>query len=226
VCCTGAWIAPQRYFHHRAPREIAELFIGDLLDGIAGTDIRAGIIKCATEQEGLTEPIERVLRASAIAHRATGAVISTHSHAPSRSGELQQQIFEDEGVDLSRVIVGHSGDTEDLDYLTGLVAHGSYVGMDRFGSEAFVPDHRRMDVVAALCRAGHADRVMLSHDANCFNDRSSRQQLAQTRPNWHHRHILERILPGLLERGVTQAQIDTMLIANPRSIFESTQKSV
>jgi phosphotriesterase-related protein len=220
VCCTGVWTSPQRYFHLRAPAEAARLFVRDLREGIAGTGIRAGIIKCATDEDGLTAPVEAVLRACAIAHEETGAVISTHTHAPSRSGELQQRVFADEGVDLSRVVIGHSGDTGDLDYLIGLMDRGSYLGMDRFGSDVFLPDARRMDVVATLCERGWCDRLLLSHDANCYNDRASRAELAKTRPNWHHSHILENIVPGLRERGVTQAQIETMLVANPRRVFE------
>jgi phosphotriesterase-related protein len=224
VCCTGVWVAPQRYFHFRDPAEAAQLFIADLTEGIAGTAIRAGIIKCATEAEGLTEPVERVLRACAIAHRETGAPISTHTHAASRAGELQQRVFAEEGVDLSCVIVGHSGDSEDLDYLRGLLARGSYLGMDRFGAEVNLPDERRMDVVATLCAEGHAERLLLSQDANCWNDRASREQLARTRPNWNHRHVLEDIVPGLVERGVTREQIATMLVDNPRRIFAAAMR--
>jgi phosphotriesterase-related protein len=225
ICCTGVWIAPQRYFQLRDPAEAAELFIGDLTDGISGTGIRAGIIKCATEAEGLTPAIERVLRAAAIAHLATGAPISTHTHAPSRAGELQQKIFAEEGVDLSRVIIGHSGDTDDLDYLEGLLARGSYLGMDRFGAEDIFPDERRIDTVARLCAAGHVERLLLSHDANCWNDRTDRQAMLRLRPTWHHRHIVETVVPRLRGRGVTDAQIETMLVENPQRIFAAAARS-
>jgi phosphotriesterase-related protein len=91
------------------------LLISDLEQGIAGTDIRAGVIKCATDVAGLTLSVERVLRACAIAHRTTGVYISTHTHAPGRSGADQQRIFSEERVDLNRVVIGHSGDTTDLE---------------------------------------------------------------------------------------------------------------
>ena len=224
ICCTGAWIAPQRYFHQRPPREAAELFIADLTEGIAGTGIRAGIIKCATEADGLAGPIELVLRAAAIAHRHTGAPISTHTHAPSRTGALQQRVFAEEGVELGRVIIGHSGDTDDLDYLEGLLANGSYLGMDRFGADDIFPDGRRVDVVARLCAAGHAEQLLLSHDANCWNDRTDAATMRRIRPNWHHRYIAETIVPQLCTRGVTDAQIHTMLVENPRRIFTAAER--
>jgi phosphotriesterase-related protein len=219
ICCTGVWVSPQRYFHLRDPAEAAELFIGDLTEGIPGTPTRAGIIKCALDKDGLTGPAERVLRACAIAHRRTGAPISTHTDASSRTGEAQQRIFADEGVDLSRVIIGHSGDTEDLDYLRGMLERGSYLGMDRFGAEDILPDARRVEVTARLCAEGYAGQLLLSHDANCWNDRTTMEDERRQRPHWHHRHVPERIVPSLLARGVTAEQIETMLVKNPRRIF-------
>lgn len=225
VCCTGVWIEPQRYFHYRDPAAAAELFITDLRDGIGDTGIRAGIIKCATDTAGLTGPVERVLRAAAIAHRETGAPISTHTSPRHRTGLVQQRIFAEEGVDLTRVVIGHTGDTEDYDYLDSLLAAGSYLGMDRFGVEDVLSDDRRMDVVATLCARGHAARVLLSHDANCWNDRQTRDEVARLRPHWHHRHIVEAIVPGLRARGVSEEHLRTMLVDNPRRIFGSAARN-
>jgi phosphotriesterase-related protein len=219
VAATWVWIEPQRYWHLRAPVEAAQLLIADLEQGIAGTDIRAGVIKCAVDKAGLTPPVESVLRACAIAHRATGVHLSTHTYAAGRTGLDQQRIFGEEGVDLSRVVIGHCGDTNDLGYLCQLLAAGSFLGMDRFGVEDLLPDTERMDVVATLCREGHAERLLLSHDASFWNDRQPMEAIRRARPGWHHRHIVEDIVPGLLERGVTEEQIDTMLVRNPRTVF-------
>lgn len=82
-----------------------------------------------------------------------------------------------------------------------------------------MPDDRRAAVVARLCEEGHANRLLLSHDANCWNDRQSPKEMANQRPKWHHRHVVENIAPMLGGLGVTQEQIGTMLRANPRSIF-------
>lgn len=219
VAATGVWIEPQRYWHLRAPVEGAELLIADLERGVAGTGIRAGVIKCAIDVAGLTPAIERVLRACAIAHRATGVYISTHTVAKDRNGLDQQRIFAEEGVDLGRVVIGHSGDSADLDYHRELLAAGSYLGMDRFGVEQTLSDAERMDTVAALCREGFADRLLLSQDASCWNDRMPMAEMRKLRPHWHHFHVVEDIVPGLLERGVTEEQIETMLVRNPRAIF-------
>src|SRR5207253_1690548 len=100
---------------------MVELFVRDIVEGIAGTGIKAAIIKCATDRPGVTPAVERVLRACAVTHRRTGAPITTHTLAAARRGLEQQAIFKSEGVDLSRVVIGHSGDTDDLGYLEELI---------------------------------------------------------------------------------------------------------
>lgn len=199
---------------------MADLFVRDIEEGIADTGVRAGILKCATDEAGVTDGVEAVVRAVARTHRRTGVPISTHTHAPSRRGLEQQDIFEEEGVDLSRVVIGHSGDTTDLDYLEELVARGSSLGMDRFGIDALLPFEERVDVVARMCERGHAGKMVLSHDAFCHCDWFDMDMLREAQPRWNFLHISEDVLPALKERGVTDAQIDEMLVHNPRRILE------
>jgi phosphotriesterase-related protein len=193
------------------------LFAGDIETGTGDTGIRAAVIKVATDRPGITPGSERILRAAAKAHRRTGAPITTHSRPRKRGGLDQQRIFAEEGVDLGRVIIGHSGDTGDADHLEELVANGSYIGMDRFGIE-WIPFEERVGIVAEMCRRGHAGRMVLSHDAGLFNDWGS-----PTFPSWHYLHLHEDVLPELRRQGVTEEQIDQMLIDNPRAIFEQQE---
>ena len=137
----------------RRPEIMTDMFVRDITDGIADTGIKAAILKCATDEPGVTPGVERVLRAVAQAHRQTGVPISTHTHAATRRGLEQQRIFAEEGVDLSRVVIGHSGDTTDLGYLEELIANGSYIGMDRFGVDVFLPFEERVNTVATHVRA-------------------------------------------------------------------------
>jgi phosphotriesterase-related protein len=198
---------------------LVNLFLRDIRDGIAGTGVHAGILKCATDKQGLTKDVERVLRAVAKAHRASGVPISTHTHARSRSGLDQQRIFLEEGVDLGRVVIGHSGDTTDFDYLEELIRNGSYLGMDRFGIGTILKFEDRVRVVAEMCRRGHASRMVLSHDAHCFNDWLPEEDWRRLLPDWNYLHIHKDVLPALRASGVTEEQIDTMLTGNPRRIF-------
>jgi phosphotriesterase-related protein len=195
------------------------MFIDDIEKGIQGTSVKAGILKCATDEPGMTHGVERVLRAVAQAHRRTGVPISTHTHAKMERGLEQQKVFLEEGVDLSRVVIGHSGDTTDLDYLEKVIEAGSYIGMDRFGIDVELPFEERVSTVAALCERGHANRMVLSHDYAAFMDFLPWDMVPAVLPNWHYLHIHDDVLPALLERGVTQDQIDQMLIHNPRDFF-------
>jgi phosphotriesterase-related protein len=202
------------------PEIMTEMFVRDIEQGIADTGVRAAILKCATDEPGVTAGVERVLRAVAQAHRHTGAPISTHTHAPTRRGLQQQRIFADEGVDLSRVIIGHCGDSTDIDYLEELIANGSYIGMDRFGMDLILPFEDRVNTVARMCERGHADKMVLSHDAKCYFDALPEELLPTVAPNWHYLHIHADVLPALKARGVTDEQITTMLVDNPRRIFD------
>lgn len=197
-----------------------EFFLHDIEEGISGSGVRPGILKCATDEQGLTPGVERVLRAVARVHRKTGLPISTHTHAGKRRGLDQQRVFSEEGVDLERVVIGHSGDSTDLDYLEELLAAGSTLGMDRFGVDAYCPTEQRVDTVVALCQRGWAHRMVLSHDAACHIDWFDEEMIAAVQPNWHFLHIHEVVLPMLRERGVTEQQIDAMLVDNPRRILE------
>lgn len=201
---------------------LIDLFLRDIRDGIAHTGVRAGILKCATDKQGLTPDVERVLRAVARAHRATGVPISTHTHARSKRGLDQQRIFREEGVDLSRVVIGHSGDTLDFAYLEELAAAGSYLGMDRFGIGTILSFADRVHVVAEMCRRGHAARLVLSHDTHCYNDWLPQEMWRQLLPQWTYLHIHNDVLPALRAAGVTEEQIHVMLVENPRRIFENT----
>ena len=214
------------YFHfngpgtsRNSPEPMVDMFVRDITEGIAGTGVKAAILKCATDEPGITAGVERVLRAVAQAHRATGVPITTHTHAHTRRGLEQQRVFAEEGVDLTRVIIGHSGDTTDVDYLEELVAAGSYLGMDRFGLDNILAFDDRVDIVARMCERGHADRMVLAHDASCHIDWLPEAALPFVLPNWHYLHIHNDVLPALRGRGVTEEQITTMLVDNPRTIF-------
>jgi len=220
VVATGVWWMPPRYFSGHGVDAVADLFVRDITQGIGASGVKAAIIKCATDMEGVTPVIETILRASARAQKATGVPISTHTWAAGRSGEAQQAIFAQEGVDLRRVIIGHSGDSEDLGYLRGLMDRGSTIGMDRFGLDNYLPTAKRVEVLARLCAEGYAGKMVLSHDANCWSDSVTEEDKRRTRPRWHYTHISDDILPALRTAGVTTDQIEHMLVRNPRAIFE------
>jgi phosphotriesterase-related protein len=215
------------YFHFRGPGTalggpelIVDMFVHDITEGIADTGVKAGILKCATDEPGVTKDVGRILRATAQAHRKTGVPISTHTHAGRRVGLDQQRIFREEGVDLSRVVIGHSGDTTDLSYLETLIGNGSYIGMDRFGIDTILSFEDRVNTVAEMCRRGHAEKMVLSHDAACYNHWLPERPLPTMLPRWNYLHIHNDVIPALKKKGVTDEQLHTMLVSNPKKIFE------
>ena len=195
------------------------MFVGDITDGIAGTGVRAGMLKCAVDEAGLTEGVERVMRAVARSHLVTSCPITVHTHPESHRGLDVQRVMAEEGVHPSAVVLGHSGDTTDVDHLSALAEAGFWLGMDRFGINLATSFEARADTVVELCRRGLADRMVLAHDAACYIDWVDPDALAFM-PQWHYLHIEQEVLPYLRRQGVTDDQINTMLVDNPRRIFE------
>ncbi len=199
-------------------------FVRDLTVGIGATGVRAAFLKCAVEHAPMTPDVERALRAVAQAHLATGAPITVHTNAHEHTAPLAIDVLTDEGVDLTKVVIGHAGDSTDVDTLAALADTGAILGMDRFGLDVFATTDQRVATIAALCARGYADRMVLSHDASCRIDwfGPHAPELIETlMPNWNYEHISNDVLPALLDTGVSQAQIDTMLIEVPRRYFDT-----
>jgi phosphotriesterase-related protein len=198
---------------------LVDLFARDIEEGIEGTDIRAGVVKCCTDEPGVTPDIERLIRAVAKTHLRTDVPIMTHTHAKSRRGLDQQRILREEGVDLRRVLIGHSNETSDLDYLKELLDAGSYLGFDRCGLKIDEPLEDQQATLVALCKAGYAGQIVLSQDYNCAWDWTPREGVAAVLPEWGFDYVQGTLIPGLLEDGVTQDQVDQMMLRNPMAFF-------
>jgi len=225
LVATTGWYTPNvlpTYFGFHGPGlsidgtdPLIEMFVRDIRVGIAGSTIRAGMLKVMTDADGITPDVERVMAAAAVAHQETGVPITTHSRPSSRNGIVQQAFLGERGVAAGRIIIGHSGDTEDLDYLRELMDNGSTIGLDRFGMEQVLPDDRRVRTLLALLDLGYADRMVLSHDAACYSHVTPPSWRARAAPRWRMDTISRSILPTLRAAGVTADVIDQMLIGNP-----------
>ena len=222
------------FFHFRGPAlsaavgldvpdPMVDMFVRDITDGIADTGVKAAFLKCAIDEHGMTNDVARIMRAVGRAHRQTGAPITVHTHPASHTGlEVKKLLCDEEGVDPTKVVLGHSGDSTDADHLSELADHGFILGMDRFGIHAGEATFEgRCDIVVEMCRRGYADRMVLSHDAACYIDWIDPNVIALM-DQWNYLHIENDVLPYLREHGVSDDQIDTMLVANPRRYFENT----
>lgn len=222
VPCTGIYtyepLPP--FFVSRDPDQIAELFVHDIEQGIQGTEIRAAFIKCAADEPGVTENVEKVHRAAARASLQTGRPIMAHSRPASETGPRQVEIFIEEGVDPSKVQIAHTGDTDDLDYIERLLATGVWIGLDRYGIEMYLPYDRRQATTLALLERGYADRIFLSADSCATIDWFPPPVVGQMiaaglAKDWNVRMVPERVLPELREAGISAEQEATMMVRNP-----------
>jgi Predicted metal-dependent hydrolase with the TIM-barrel fold len=222
VAASGAWVNPARFFHRREPAEIAELFTAEITEGIAGSGVRAGVVKCAVEDPEPAGPAGRVLDAAALTHNATGVAVSVHTSVARRSGLGVARRLCDAGVPPERILLGHSGDTTDLDLLHELLDTGCFLGMDRFGVPDVLPDAARVATVARLCAEGFAGQLVLSHDANCWSDKDDEERKRAERPDWVFTHVPQSIVPALRAAGVAEADLDLMLRRNPARLLAGT----
>ena len=197
------------------------LMRADVSDGIEGSGVKPGILKCAIDAAGLTDHVERVVRSVCRIHNETGTPICIHTAAQHERGLDALRVLEEEGVDPARVMLAHCGDTTDLEYLERLAASGALLGMDRFGLDILLPFEERVATVAAMCERGHADKMILSQDANCYSDWFPPGLSEQVSPKWHFLHVVQDVVPALRERGVSEKDVDTMMKANPRRFFEA-----
>jgi phosphotriesterase-related protein len=220
VVATGvyAFLELPNFFRYRSPEEIAEFFVREIREGIDDTGVKAAFLKCAVEEHGLVGDVPRILRSIAIASLETGAPIVVHTNSSAGSGPWALDALTGHGVDPSRIVIAHVGDSNDLDYIRSIADRGAWIGCDRFGIAHFNPDADRVRTLAALIGAGYIEQVHLGHDAATFLDFFlGDPKFAEEKPDYLH--ISNTIVPMLAEAGVTEEQVDTMFVDNPRRYF-------
>lgn len=236
IVSTGAYTfdavpAPFQFYGpgllRNAPDEpMVDIFVRDITEGIAGTGIKAGMLKCAIDEPGLTPGVERVMRAIARANRITGTPITVHTAPLRETGLIVQRVLAEEGVDLQDVVIGHCGDTTDIDYLMKLADKGSILGMDRFGIEFAITMQQRVATIAEMVKRGYGDQLALSHDCCAWSDFFPKvADYHACMPNHNYLHIHNDVLPALREAGVSDRDIDKMFIDNPRRYFEGASRA-
>jgi phosphotriesterase-related protein len=223
IVATGvyAFLELPNFLGYRGVDAIVELFVRELREGIDDTGVKAAFIKCAVERHGIVGDIPRVLAAVSAAAVETGAPVMVHTNADAKTGVPVLEALTSAGVEPSRIVIAHAGDSNDLGYLRAIADTGAWLGCDRFNIEHFNPDERRIETLVRLLAEGYGDRVHLSHDAACFIDfMVGDPAFAEERPDYLH--ISTKVLPALRSAGVTDNQIDEMMIVNPRRFFDAS----
>jgi phosphotriesterase-related protein len=196
------------------PNALADVLIGELVEGVGETGVRAGFIGEIGTGRGAIRPAEeRVFRAAARAHRATGCPIVTHT---THFGELaleQLELLGEEGVPASSVIVSHLGDRTGIGSVLPIAERGTWLSVDNLGFVGgYAPLEVRADNIAALWQAGFGGRILLGNDV-CRRDQLS------TYGGVGYANVLRNVVPLLLARGLGAAEIDAMTTVNPAHAF-------
>ncbi|KRT60386.1 MAG: phosphotriesterase, phosphotriesterase-related protein [Chloroflexi bacterium CSP1-4] len=200
----------------RTVDDLAAELVREFHEGADGTDVRPGIIgEIGTDKPWMSGEEERVHRAAARAARATGMAVTTHA-VMSGVGLAQLRVFDEEGLDPGRVVVGHADSNPSLDHYLGIIARGANLEFDFLGM-SFTPverhgEPRLIRLLLELLGRGHAERILLSQDV-CHDS-----QLKAYEGNGYV-YLSETFLPRLRASGVDEATIRTMTVENPRRIL-------
>ncbi len=221
------------YWRQRGIDELENFFTKEITEGVVGTGIKCGIIKLATgpeffsdgtrghganQKDWITPSEERAFRAAARVQRKLGVPITTHTHPDDWSGfnvgSKQLDLLEEEGVDVSRCIIGHVSTTGNLRYLTDVVKRGCYIAFDSVGSNWGVGDEVIAEAIAGLVASGYADHILLSHD-QCLKEVTRPGGETGLPPDLGIIH--REFIPRLLKAGVSEQAIHKMTTENPQA---------
>lgn len=207
------------------PYYLAGRYAREIEQGIMGTDSRAALVKCATDEPfGLTQPNRMMIAAAAIASIETGVPVITHANSWRCYGLIQADLLIQYGVAPHKIVIGHAFSSNDMDYVEALVKKGVYVGCDQLGFPTLNSYENLAKMVGRLCREGYEDQIFLSHDSSVVSDFGiAMTQVARSAESGmvgDYSQAFE-LMPALLEReGVSAAQLDKIMRDNPRRYFE------
>lgn len=231
ICATGAYKEAQglTYTFSVLPvEEIEQIYLRELTHGIGETGIRAGLVKVATGAHKISPYEQKLLTAGARAALKAGCPVLTHTDEAS-CGLEQIALLSGEGLPAHRILVGHSDGRADLAYHRALAERGAYLGFDRFGIETLIKDEARIASLMAMIDHGHLESLCISHDATCgawlgrpsFDGKRvlTPEMIERYLPVWESTHLFKRILPKMRALGVSEADIQTMLVENPARYF-------
>jgi len=196
----------------------AEYFIDECENGIEGTGIKPGFLKCGTDPLSDLRSVEIMARVQ----KQTGLPLFAHSDSKAKTGLKQLAIFEEAGLNLEKIVIGHVGDAHDVSYPAELLQHGGYVSIDRLYQGDDIA--AKAEIIAELAAKGWLKRIVLGHDDICCKQNGNLRQLAQTGggiiPESVFSNIGDMLIPELKKRGFSDADIRILLESNPARLFD------
>jgi 5-phospho-D-xylono-1,4-lactonase len=214
ICVTGfiKGASADPLVEDKSVNQIADVMIRDICEGIDDTDIRAGVIKAGSSLNKITPNEEKIFHAAALAHRETGAMISTHTEAGTMALE-QVELLRSAGVSPERILIGHTDRNLDWDYHVAIAKTGVTLGYDQISKEKYFPDSLRVDFIVRMTQAGYGKQIILSGDL------ARRSDLTGYGGGPGYTFILWRILPWLRKEGLTNDDIHTLMVETPKRLL-------
>ena len=228
ICTTGLYFMEEPWIMRGTDVDcLASYFIRDLTEGIEGTDYKAGFIKVATDKyRGESEVNQIMMLAAAKASLVTGCPIMTHTQSKLKQGIYQQNIFLKAGVAPHKIYIGHTFDCMDEEYIMFIMDKGSYVGADQIGITHRNTTEQLANIISNLIKKGkgYEKHIFLSHDAGAASDYAYsfspfKRDASRNTSIRDYCELFVNLLPMLRQRGITEEQINMMIIENPRRFF-------
>ena len=230
ICTTGLYTQAEgspAYWQTKAVwgtdicRMISDLMIREISEGIGTTGVKAGAIKVGSSTV-MTDYEKAVHAAAVIAQKETGVPIITHTEGTS-GGQEQAEFLLQWGADPNKTMIGHANNSGDIGYHRAILNSGVRIGFDRLGLGPVlnVADTVSAQNIATLCSEGFTEKILLSHDTvNFWLGRPAFPEFAQAMlKDWKIDYISKEIVPMLRAQGLSEKQIDTIMIDNPRNLF-------
>lgn len=215
VCATGFYLHQYHpeYVLSGEADAICDIFCRDILEGIDGTNVRAGVIgEVASSHKEITPSEKKVLKAAAKASVITGLAVTTHCQLGTMAME-QSLLLQTEGMDPDKIVLGHLDLTNDRDYHLQVLKTGVNIGFDTIGKTAYLPDETRADNLMWLLEHGFEDRIVLSQDI------SRRSYFSENKHHSGYMSVMKDFLPLLRQRGIGKETLNKLLVQNPARIF-------
>lgn len=203
--------------YEKTEEQLADYMIGEILEHIENSDVKASIIgEIGTGKGAITEMEKKVFHAACIAQKATGVPIVTHTTLGTLGME-QLSIFRNENIDISRVVLSHIDLSGDLDYMKTLLDSGVNIAFDTVGKINYQPDEMRAEWLCSLCKMGYAKQIVLSMDI-------TRKSHLKANGGLGYSYLLEKFIPLCKEKGLSASDINQLLVETPQRIYLNNQK--
>lgn len=223
IAASGCMMDVANWAQQISVENLTGMIVREITEGVQGTGIRCGVIKCGIEP-AMDKVTEKMLIACGRAQVMTGAPIMTHCRPAGLELGLEQlDLFESEGVDLSKVVIGHYRNGDSLAYAEKIFQRGANLAIDQMNFNGHQFAHN-MERIPELIRRGYTEKLFLSHDAvivynhSPWREYDHRSYINYAPDSWSH--MMRVNIPALEERGVTKEQIHQIFYANPARLYQ------